>query len=266
MIGQKTLKAKIQGLKITNLFPHFSIFVGNPGSGKKTFLRENFEGIWLEDCKVDSVRKLIDMAYKVKNRTFIIPDADNMSLAAKNALLKVVEEFPNNNYFIMTLANEDNTLETIRSRAVIFRMDEYTKNELVTYATSKDSTLTTQLLDNLYSVCMTPGDIDILLNYNVQEFFQYINSVVDSIAEVSTANALKISTKIGPDGYDLALFLRAVGSTFMRRAIHADFCDSDPYIEAYTVTSKYLKELRITGINKQMVLDNWILAVREVLK
>ena len=264
MIGQKKLKAKIQGLKVANLFPHFSIFVGPAGSGKKTFLRENFDGIWLEDVKVDSIRKLIDMAYKVRERTFIIPDADNMSNAAKNALLKVVEEFPNNNYFIMTLTNEDNTLETIKSRAIMFRMDEYTKQDLVTYAKSKKD-LTVNELDIMYSICMTPGDIDILLNYDITEFFRYVNLVIDNIAQVSTANALKIPNKVGEDGYDLQLFLRTIGSVCIRRIINMDFDEHSSYMSAYIVTARYLRELQITGINKQMLIDNWVLAMRGVL-
>ena len=125
MIGQKYLKKYVQTLIDEDNFPRFSIFVGPKGSGKKRFLREYFEGIYPEDNKVEKKKKIIDMAYKVSHKTFIIPDADDMSNAAKNALLKVVEECPNDNYFIMTLEDEVNTLGTIRSRAQIFYMDMY---------------------------------------------------------------------------------------------------------------------------------------------
>ena len=85
MIGQKYLKKYVQTLIEEDNFPQFSIFVGPKGSGKKTFMREYFDGIYPEDNKVDSIRKIIDMAYKVAHKRFIIPDADDMSNAAKNA-------------------------------------------------------------------------------------------------------------------------------------------------------------------------------------
>lgn len=68
MIGQKYLKKYVKTLIEEDNFPRFSIFVGPKGSGKKRFLREYFEGIYPEDNKVDSIRKIIDMAYKVAHR------------------------------------------------------------------------------------------------------------------------------------------------------------------------------------------------------
>ena len=97
MIGQEHLQLRVESLLKANTFPQFAIFVGLRGSGRKTFIKEHFKGIYLEDSKIDSVRKMIQMVYKMKNQTFIMPDVDNMSNAARNALLKVVEECPNNN-------------------------------------------------------------------------------------------------------------------------------------------------------------------------
>ena len=48
MIGQKYLKKYVQTLIEEDNFPQFSIFVGPKGSGKKTFMREYFDGIYLK--------------------------------------------------------------------------------------------------------------------------------------------------------------------------------------------------------------------------
>lgn len=259
MIGQKYLKKYVNTLLDEDNFPRFSIFVGPKGSGKKRFLREYFEGIYPEDNKVDSIRKIIDMAYKVAHKTFIIPDADDMSNAAKNALLKVVEECPNDNYFIMTLEDEINTLGTIRSRAQIFYMDMYFPKDLRDYADVigiKDE----EELKIIADVCTTPGDINILCKQGVKDFYDYTKLVLENVADVSLANALKIPDKLalkdGDDGYDLRLFLRMFMSLCITNQANARWVE---------YTSRCLTKMRIKGINKQMLLDTWILSLRGLI-
>lgn len=280
MIGQQHLQSQIEQLIDNGTFPRFSIFIGPRGSGKKTLLLEMFEGIYLEDNKVDSVRKMIEMVYKVGNRTFIMPDADTMSNAAKNALLKVIEECPNDNYFIMTLEDENNTLETIRSRGTVFHMDRYTPDEIFEYYWSLEgSELMPHGMPNdaelVRELCETPGDVQILVKMGVQEFYDYAQLVVDNIADVSLANSFKIPSKVAlkddVEGYDLRLFWKA----FIRICFERSFDDMEDkfeeckhsvsYMCAAQVTSSYLQQLRVKGINKQMLMDNWIIDVREVL-
>ena len=259
MIGQKYLKKYVQTLIDEDNFPRFSIFVGPKGSGRKRFLREYFEGIYPEDNKVDSIRKIIDMAYKVAHKTFIIPDADDMSNAAKNALLKVVEECPNDNYFIMTLEDEVNTLVTIRSRAQIFYMDMYFPKDLRDYAYTlgiKD----VEELKIIADVCTTPGDVNVLCKQGVKDFYDYTKLVFENVADVSLANALKIPDKLalkdGDDGYDLRLFLRMFMSLCIANQVNARWVE---------YTSRCLTKMRIKGLNKQMLLDTWILSLRGLI-
>lgn len=271
MIGQCNLQSRIGQLIEDNTFPRFSILVGPKGSGKKTFvhevlIKEITDGLY-EECgiKVDDVRNLIADAYKIHSlAVYFIPDADNMSNAAKNALLKVTEEPPNNAYFIMTLEDENNTLETIRSRATIFHMDRYTPDEIYQYAKEfTNYTLHDNERDIIKDVCETPGDVNNLGKYP-REFYDYVQLVVDNISEVSLANALKISEKIAmkdeSDKYDLKLFWRAFQSVCIDRAN-----DGIIYCEYAAATSEYMKKLRIRGINKQMLFDNWIFTIREII-
>ena len=266
MIGQTNLQSRLEQLIENDTFPRFSIFVGPKGSGKKTLLLEMFEGIYLEDNKVDSVRKMIEMVYKVGNRTFIMPDADIMSVAAKNALLKVIEECPNDNYFIMTLEDEENTLETIRSRGTVFHMDRYTPDEILEYAidTFRNELQDQKSRDIIKELCETPGDVQTLYKANILEFYDYVQLVVDNIAEVSLANAFKIPSKLAlkddAEGYDLRLFLKA----FYKICGDRFFINLEQkYGDGLAATQTALQQLRIKGINKQMLIDNWILEIRE---
>ena len=244
MIEQRNLQSRIEQLIKDRTFPRFSILVGPKGSGKKTLAHEigHMFNAWrvssdyvdvyrLPDVKIDTVREIIVQAYKrVTTMVYIIPDADNMSNAAKNALLKVTEEPPNNAYFIMTLEDEHNTLETIRSRGTVFRMDRYTPDEILQFAEKDDG-------------------------------LHYVQLVIDNIAEVSLANAFKIPSKValkdGVEGYDLKLFWKAfINICFLTQTY-------DKWGPAVSITSKRLQDLRVKGINKQMLMDNWILEVRD---
>lgn len=258
MIGQHNLQSRIEQLIENGTFPRFSIFVGPKGSGKKTLLLEMFEGIYLEDNKVDSARKMIEIVYRIGNRTFIMPDADTMSNAAKNALLKVIEECPNDNYFIMTLEDENNTLETIRSRGTVFHMDRYTPDEIEEYTKYTYGVTDKKIIELTKELSDTPGDVDTFANMGILEFYDYVQLVVDNIAEVSLANAFKIPSKVAlkddAEGYDLRLFWKA----FMKVSF-----DVGRYNGIYA-TSKYLQKLRVKGINRSMLMDNWVLEIREL--
>ncbi|MBO6272771.1 hypothetical protein J6O48_08340 [bacterium] len=277
MIGQCNLQSRIEKLIENRTFPRFSILVGPKGSGKKTFanwirrcmgqneLTISYEAI---DVKIDTIREIIQRSYKIVNPTiYIIPDADGMSNAAKNALLKVTEEPPNNAYFIMTLEDENNTLETIRSRGTVFYMDRYTPDEIMQYITEKYGSTAEDNVDIFRSICDTPGDADILAKCGVKSFYDYVQLVVDNIAEVSLANAFKIPSKVAlkedAEGYDLRLFWKAFMKVCTDKAdVHSDPEDISRYGEAVLVTSMYLQKLRTKGINRSMLMDSWVLEIR----
>ena len=272
MIGQANLQSRISQLINDGTFPRFSIFVGPRGSGKKTLAHEIAKKIpdalvFDVGLSVGDVRTSIENAYKMVNTVVrIIPDADTMSNAAKNALLKVTEEPPNNAYWIMTLEDENNTLETIRSRGTVFHMDRYTPDEIGWY-----------FYDNYHAnhgeeeekivreLCETPGEVDTLAKMGVSEFYDYVQLVVDNIAEVSLANAFKIADKIalkdGAEGYELKLFWKV----FMEVCFE-NLLGHEEWGLPIDITSEYLKKLRTKGINRQMLFDNWLLEIREVWK
>ena len=90
--------------------------------------------------------------------------------------------------------------------------------------------------------------------------------VVDNIARVSGANAFKISNKIAlrdeTDKYDLRLFWKAFMTECFRRA-ESNIDDILYNMSAIDITSSKLRDLRIKGVNKQMLFDMWLLSIRE---
>ena len=264
MIGQTQKKEQIQNLIYDVKFPRFCLLVGERGSGKTTLAKWIGEMlnviIVMVDTDIDSIRDMIDKAYSIVTPTiYIIANADNMSVPAKNALLKVTEEPPNNARFIMTLTNTENTLATIRSRATVFYMDGYSTEELLQYYHEHYGTGNEPIIK---TYCTVLGDIDLLCSYDCKAFYDYVQTVVEHIDKVSGSNAFKIAQKIdlGSDEekYDLALFWKAFSGECMVRMKDHPF----KYISGVNVTCKYLSELRIAGVNKQMCFDNWLLDIR----
>lgn len=272
MIGQERLKTHIAELIEKDSFPRFLILDGLKGSGKKTLVDEICDQLRekgltrynLEDVKVDSIRQMIDNAYRMHNMIYTICDADDMSLAAKNALLKVVEECPNDNYFIMTIQDLTAILDTIRSRASIFHMDTYTVREIEEFVGESDD------IDIIKSVCETPGDAQLLIESGARDFYEYVEKVIDHIAEVSGAHSFKIADKVGlkdeEDKYDLKLFWRMFSKVCVDNAIKCFENREDQqgilYMQGAKVTSRLSKGLRVKGLNKIMLFDIWLLEIR----
>ena len=76
---------------------------------------------------IAKVREIIDDLYLSPNESskkiYIIRDMQNMTLQGQNALLKSLEEPPEFAVFIITVTNLDLVLETVRSRAVKFKIE-----------------------------------------------------------------------------------------------------------------------------------------------
>ena len=271
IIGQKKLIGEISDLTLRQRFPRFSIFVGSRGSGADLFAKLvsgyfDCDYIPLSDVRIDTIRDMIEKAYKHK-RTVVygIGYADNMSLAAKNALLKVAEEPPNNAYIVMALEDEHNMLETIRSRATVYRLLPYTYEELSAYCGKCKNR------DIILKVASNPGEIGILRTYDVDKFYKDMTYLADNVAHTDCATAFTLTNTIAikdeKDKYDLVLSLKAI------QQIYLDRCEGNENVEEVTKNcmsvieiGKTLKEINIRGINKQMMLDDMILSVRKIWK
>lgn len=277
MIGQRVLLATLEKRIKEHNFPRFCILTGSEGSGKKTLANEieNFfmneygsvYTCWLKDVKVATVRDMINNAYRTVSTTiYVIPDADSMSIVAKNALLKVTEEPPNNAYFIMTLLDKENTLATIRSRGTVFNMSPYSKEELDLFCDNKYyfPNVSDADIQSALAICDTPGEVLEVCKYSVSEFIKYVQLVLDYVGEVSLPNSLKIGDKVAlktnESGYDLKLFWKM----FQHLAIKAGLTNDGRYLRLANRTSGYIQDLKVKGINKQMLFDVWVLDMREI--
>ena len=276
MIGQNKILQWVDSN--INSFPHFIVLVGLSGSGKKTIAREISHKISciysLCDIKVDTVREVIDTAYQSNEKImYCFADADNMRPQAKNALLKITEEPPKNAYFCLTVTDDSSLLDTIKSRAIVFYMQEYTIPQLKEYYHSMYGVEepSTEEVNLFCEIATTPGDIDKLTEYG-KDFYDYVELVVDNIAEVDPANAFKSSSKLAlksDEGYDLRLFFSVVMYVFEQRINSRQIYSTPPgytkYCTGLITTSRYFNMVGRLGVNKQQLYDRWVFDIRRDL-
>lgn len=271
MIGQEKLFSKIDKL-IESEFPRFVLLVGQVGSGKKLVAKEisNKLGYPLVSIGtgVDEIREVITNSYRnTEPIIYIIPDTDKMSVAAKNALLKITEEPPQKAYFIMTVSNTSNTLDTILSRACVLKMDCYNKEELLMYVRLKYSISNEQLENFVVNTANVPKDIDVLMSYeNLEEYSKFVDNLCNHIHTVSSANVFKIEQKLAlkkdEEKWDLLLTLQALKHKYYVKFIETK---ETQYYQCYQEVCYTIYELNYkNSVNKQYCLDELILKIREV--
>ena len=144
----------------TENFPKTSMFTGNKGQGKYTLISHllfsikddkydnnnyqinknskfynsfysgintNFICIDSSLIKIEDIRelKINILSKKINNekRFIVFDDVDLINLNCANALLKIIEEPLNNDYFFLINNKTQNIIETIKSRCVEFKID-----------------------------------------------------------------------------------------------------------------------------------------------
>lgn len=271
IIGQSNLLDRIDDLIANDNFPHFTIIVGNSKSGKKliaNYISDKL-GCTFVPCsnKIDDIRDIIVSSYNViEPMCYVWNNVDDMSVGAKNALLKVTEEPPNNAYYIMTLRTTENMLPTILSRGTTLHIQPYTNQQLKQYCNKRK--LNSDNMDIVLNMCSVPGEIDILNKYNIDEFILFTNKVLDFIGQASIANTLKLSNsfilkKDETDKYDIKLFLNCVMTLCMQRYNNTN---DTRYNRLCIETCNILSEFRTASVNKLSVLDKWLLCANNLFK
>lgn len=160
LYSNEQLKEYIKFKVSDNSLPHALIFEGGHGSGKTTvalmtaallepeyadkILRLATPDVTLHEptdgkksIGIALIRDIKTAAYikpqELSKRIFIIRQAQVMTAEAQNALLKILEEPPQNVYFFLLCENTSLLLPTVRSRAPTLKMSVLEDDELASY-------------------------------------------------------------------------------------------------------------------------------------
>ena len=260
MIGQKNNINTLIQWRCNKSVPRFIILSGDEGSGRLTLAKAiikmiNAKGIIMGNS-ISEVRETIENAYTITEPTcYIFRNADDMKNEAKNALLKVVEEPPNNAYFIMTVKNIDNMLGTIKSRGTVIKMEPYTREELLS-ATNDEI---------LLNYCSNIGQLQID-KLDIKKAEKCVDDVINALKNKSGTNLLKACTQlkskqVETEKVDCLLFFRV----FQKKLYEACKNDLLNTISIYHI-SRCMQEISRNTINKKASVECMLISILDELK
>ena len=145
---------------------------------------------------VDNLRKLsvdaVIMPNEGSKKVYILADCDNMSPLAQNALLKLIEEPPEHDYFIFTATSKAVFLPTIISRVISFGVTEVSHDEC-RQALADNGITDENIINEALEAFGT--NIGMCLSYinddELKNAVDIAKAVTDSIAGSSEYNLLK---------------------------------------------------------------------------
>ena len=265
MIGQDKNKEQVEWWRKTDTLPRTIILSGMRGCGKRMFAcyiaeQFGFDVRWVGN-KVNDVRDMISDCRSLSKPTmFVFVGADDMSLSAKNSLLKVTEEPPNDAYFVIPLEDVSSTLATIKSRSIEIQMEPYTREQLAKFTDN----------EMCLEIAKCPGEIINLEKMGVENLVGIVETVIDNISDVSCGNALSISNSVKfkdeDEGYDLDVFWRVLLNRLVHRLYDNILKYSMDEVMAFTnwmsTTQQYLNRLNNPSLNRKMLFDMWVLDMR----
>lgn len=265
MIGQRCVQQQIKSAIESKSLARFIILAGERGSGRKTLAKEIAKWVNADYAEVekgvDAIRDVIENSYKITKDIIYVLDGDNMSPSAKSSLLKITEEPPNNARFILIVTDISYTLDTLISRACIYRMDNYTQSDIAQFAGTEDW--------RYPNFCSNKYEVDLLKSYGIEDFCDFVKLVVENIGDVSSANALKIEGKIAfkdtDDGYDMKIFLQAFRTECMSKSQEVtEISEKMKYYDWINIATEKLSLMRLSTLNKQALFDMFVFDIRAV--
>ncbi len=150
IVGNDEIKSALKGIIKSDPKdrPHAFIFHGPTGSGKTTFARilANAFGCTQEDIEeydaadtrgIDTIRKIKENSsfapFGGKARVAILDESHQLTPAAMEGLLKLLEDPPEHFYIILCTTNLSKIIDTIKKgRTTIFQVERLRPNELAT--------------------------------------------------------------------------------------------------------------------------------------
>lgn len=262
MIGQKNLRNQLASL--VNL-PNFIILIGGKGSGRHTLIKEeakrrNINIVELSN-KIETLEQLEFINQTLKEEVIYIIDTDNISASATSCLLKVGEETSSNIHIVLLTTSRDKVLETLLSRATIYELSPYTKEEKIDYLLSIKMLYNIEDIYYYMDYVINFGFINALLNTQNKgvDIINFCLKVKNNIDTASMINAFKLESylniKDDNNGYPIKLFALLMSLLYKGDKKKILICEelyrdiSNPSINKSGAFYKWLYQIKMEGIN-----------------
>jgi DNA polymerase-3 subunit delta' len=307
-IGNSTVVSRLRTKLRENRFPHAVIFAGPQGVGKHTLAlmitkalncQVNGPADFCDECpqcrkissgvhpdvltitveeeatqiKIEQIRHLLSMLelqpLEGRNKVFIIEPANLLNPQSSNALLKGLEEPPQNSFFILIAVNLHELLLTIRSRSQIYN-----------FAPLRLDDIRSRGINDELTVRWSQGSIGRAQSLDVQAMKEQREAVIGFIETAATVKddtlreMLNNSADLSRSRQDLAEYI-ATMAIVLRDLLHlsagaADIVNVDirqrletlalrATTEQWVRVADFLREMEIGlkgNLNKQLLTDS----------
>lgn len=271
MIGQERL---LKHFDTFDGLPEVTVLFGNRGSGKKTLVNEVCKNIGVNSILID--KTLTD---EYKDELFSSPivavlvfdltsTPTRQSVTVQNSILKFIEELPNNYRVFILAENETYLLNTVLNRGRVYVMDDYIDDEIRQLFELYNPQLLTTYTPEQFNYFRYPLEI---IEAPTQEGLTKVEKLVDtmltSITKANLSNLLSISKKIDIDGnndelINLTLFLNVLSYKLYKHIIQTF---NPQLLMVYNLLNKLIKNINKSNVNKQYILETFLVTMREVM-
>jgi len=211
--------------------------------------------------KIDQVRNLINFlnktTYGKKIKIVLIDNSELLNINSSNALLKSLEDSPENTYFFIIENNSSKLLDTIKSRCFTYNIHFTLKEKEKIYEMISRNFLFQNLSSNIknYFYFDTPGNIlkyslilnDINLNFNDN----FLSSIIYLLRSVKTKNDLEVINFI----------------TLMIEKFYKDLSINDPSnANIYYLNKNKILYIIFNMKNYNLDIKNSIFSISSILK
>jgi DNA polymerase-3 subunit delta' len=252
IIGHTKQLAMLRSALLAERLHHAYLFVGPDGVGKRTTAValakaihceesiNNFCGICvnctrisdgnhpdfrliqpLPDKKEISIQQIRELERELNYRSFtgkrkiaLIDPATLMNLSAQNALLKTLEEPPENSLIVLIAPNSGALLPTVRSRCVRLSFAPLRRDEVAAYFESKKMIMPD---DTESLAAMSMGSIGLALKLKKEELFEKRRDWAKTLSSLKLGDyhsAMAAADELGEDRKETLTFLGWAESWF----------------------------------------------------
>lgn len=267
MIGQQANITLVSRLLREQRLPHFIIVHGAQYSGKHMLVAELVELIGKTASEVgrgiDEIREMINDIYSSQHdRVYTLFHLEKCNYKAVESILKICEEPPAYSYLIVTVDNLDFLKATIKNRAFILNMLNYTYSEMQEYI--KASGHSYELTEFGYNLIKTPSLFKyFVVDKNIDKYKDFFKRF-DKIMDITPTNALRaveyFNLKDGEnDKIDFWLYLDWLAVLLAKYSI-----DNEVDVVSLSVIILRFKEnQRVMGINMPALVNTFIILFRK---
>jgi DNA polymerase-3 subunit delta' len=265
MLGQESLINKLKSYNILT-FPQTLMLVGEKGCGKHLLVKEVISPhLQLEVVDITgsiSSDNLSEIYVRAVPAIYLI-NASSLSIKEQNTILKFIEEPISNSFIILLAENRGALLDTVLNRCSIYSFEPYTSDQLMSFIDYKNK-------DNknlAVKILKTPGQALSTPENKLERLYGMCKMMALRLQDASVPNALEISSGInyGDDEskFDINMFFECFAL-----ALAEEYTSNNKitHFNLYNKTTEYIKRLSNPRLNKQYLVENFLLNAWSIAK